>query len=209
MKRVNGGLWLPEDETDKVMIGAGVNYQANKLRAALPYVKHARTAIDIGAHCGLWTNQLGNYFDRVECFEPVPRHIECWKRNIVKQTCRLHEVALGAKDGQCGMEVISGLSGRSHVNGGGDIAMKRLDDYAFEDVDFIKVDVEGYEYFVLKGAEETLLRCRPVMVVEQKPKHGGKYGLSDTEAVDYLKSLGAVVREEIVGDFVMTWGATQ
>ena len=209
MKRVNGGLWLPDDETDKVMIGAGVHYQASKLRAALPYVKQARTAIDIGAHCGLWTNQLGNYFARVECFEPLPRHIECWKRNIVKQTCRLHEVALGKESGMCGMEIFDGLSGRSHVKGEGSFPMYRLDDYGFEDVDFIKIDVEGYEYFVLQGAEKTLLKWKPVMVVEQKPHIGGNYGLTDTQAVDYLKSLGAVVREEIVGDFVMTWGPVQ
>lgn len=200
------GAWLPDDEHDRVMLGAGLNYQGNKLHAALPLCRHARTAIDIGAHCGLWTFQLGQYFERVEAFEPLPRHIECWKKNAgMKLSCHLHEVALGDKEGAVGITVIEGLSGRSHVDGVGSYPMKRLDDYAFENVDFVKVDTEGYELFVLKGAEKTLLKWKPVMVVEQKPHHGGKYGLSDTAALDYLKSLGAVVKEEIVGDFILAW----
>ena len=204
------GAWLPDDEADQVMLGSGKRYQAQKLEAALPLIKQARTAIDIGAHCGLWTQQLAQYFERVEAFEPLPRHIECWKKNAGwKLTNRLHEVALGEKEGTCGMHVVEGLSGRSHVNGVGEFKMSRLDDYAFENVDFIKVDTEGYELFVLKGAEKTLLKWKPVMVVEQKPHHGGKYGLSDTAAIDYLKSLGAVVKEEIIGDYILTFNVAR
>jgi FkbM family methyltransferase len=206
MKRVNGNAFLPDDEQDNVMLSAGSNYQGSKLRAALAYVKDSRTAIDIGAHCGLWTVQLGKYFQVVEAFEPLPRHIECWRETAGwKDSCHLHEVALGEKTGRCGMKVFEGLSGRSHVSGDGPIQMHRLDDYGFENVDFVKVDVEGYELFVLKGAKETLLKWKPVMVVEQKPKHGGTYGISDTAALDYLQSLGAVVKQEIVGDFILTW----
>lgn len=207
MKRIgNGGLWLPDDEQDKVMISGGAQYQGSKLRAALQYVKQARTALDIGAHCGLWTVQLGGYFQRVECFEPLPLHIECWRKNAGwKGSCHLHEVALGDQEGPIGMHIEPGLSGRSHVNGEGSYAMRRLDSYGFDEVDFIKIDVEGYEYFVIKGGEETILKNKPVMIVEQKPKHGGKYGLTDTQAVDHLVSLGATVKGEIVGDFVVAW----
>lgn len=207
MKRVaNGDLWLPDDEEDKVMITGGAKYQSSKLAVALPYVKQARTAIDIGAHCGLWTVQLGQYFQQVECFEPLPRHIECWQKNAAwKLSCHLHEVALGAEERRVGMFVHERLSGRSHVEEGDAFEMRTLDSYGFEDVDLIKVDVEGYEYFVLKGGEQTILKNRPVMIVEQKPRHGGKYGLSDTAAVDYLKGLGATLKAEIVGDYVMVF----
>lgn len=207
MKRVaNGGMWLPDDEEDRVMISGGAQYQGSKLRAALAYVRKARTAIDVGAHCGLWTVQLGNYFQRVEAFEPLQRHIECWEKNAGwKGSCHLHQMALGEKEGKVGINLVEKLSGRSHVNGDGEIPMRTLDSFEFDEVDFIKVDVEGYELFVLKGAEKTILKHKPVMVVEQKPHHGGKYGLSDTAAVDYLKTLGAEVKQEIVGDYIMTW----
>jgi FkbM family methyltransferase len=189
------------------MLSAGVQYQGSKLRSALKYVKQARTAIDIGAHCGLWTVQLGQYFQNVEAFEPLERHIECWEKNAGwKKSCRLHKVALGEKGGTCGMAVVEKFSGRSHVCGDGHIPMHRLDDYGFRDVDFMKIDVEGYELFVLKGAVETLLKNKPVMVVEKKPHHHiGQYGIADDAALEYLQSLGAVIREEIVGDFILTW----
>lgn len=202
----SAGAWLPDDEHDQVMLGAGARYQSAKLEKALPYCRKARTAIDIGAHCGLWTAQLAQYFERVEAFEPLQRHIECWKKNAGwKLSNRLHEVALGEKVGTCGMKVVEGLSGRSHVNGGDQFKMDRLDSHQFEDVDFIKIDTEGYELFVIKGAEETIRKWKPVMIVEQKPHHGGKYGLSDTAAVDYLKSMGYSVKQEIVGDFIMVF----
>ena len=204
--KLSAGAWLPDDEQDSVMLEAGLNYQGSKLRAALPYCRYARRAIDAGAHCGLWTVQLSQYFERVECFEPLERHVECWRKNAGwKLTNKLHQVALGEEERACGMKVVEGLSGRSHVEGAGDIKLNRLDDYYFEDVDLIKIDVEGYELFVIKGAEETIRKWKPVMIVEQKPHLGGNYGLSTTAAVDYLKSMGAVVKKEIVGDFIMTF----
>ena len=80
--------------------------------------------------------------------------------------------------------------------------MNRLDDFELKNVDFIKVDVEGYEYFVISGAIETITRCRPVIIVEQKAGFE-RYGLSDKQAVALLKSLGYVEKEVLVGDHIM------
>lgn len=205
MKRV-GSVWLPDDETDPVMLGSGPKYQSNKLEAALPYVKGDRLAVDVGAHCGLWSVQLGQYFSHVECFEPLPRHIECWHRNADwKKTIALHEVALGEMPGACSINVVMGFSGRSHVAGAGEIPVKTLDEYGYEDLDLLKIDVEGYEYFVLRGGEETLLRCKPVVIVEQKTNNGDRYGVSDTMAVQYLQTIGAKIKKEITGDYIMVW----
>lgn len=46
------------------------------------------------------------------------------------------------------------------------VTLVRLDDYRLERVDFLKADVEGHELAVLKGAEETIMRCRPYLYVE-------------------------------------------
>jgi hypothetical protein len=121
MKRVgNGGVWLPDDEADPLMINGGIQYQSGKFSEVMKYVKGEYLALDIGAHCGLWTSQMSRYFDRVECFEPLPRHIECWRKNVGwKQNCVLHEIALGDKEGVCGIEMVDGFSGRSHVSGEG------------------------------------------------------------------------------------------
>lgn len=202
--RKSFGAWLPDDESDAAMIHGGLSYQSQKLALALPFLKNARVAVDVGAHCGLWTVQLGRYFDRVECFEPLKDHIECWKKNAGRKLSqRLHEVALGHKNGWTGINRVSGMSGRSYVGGDGSYPVRTLDSYQFKDVDLIKIDVEGFEYFVVKGAEETILENRPVMIVEQKKNLSNRYGLSDLAAVEYLESMGAKVRREIAGDYIM------
>ena len=48
---------------------------------------------------------------------------------------------------------------------------RRLDDEALADIDFIKVDVEGYEFQMLQGAAEAITRDRPVLLVEIEERH--------------------------------------
>jgi FkbM family methyltransferase len=193
--------WLPDDETDSVMLNTGINYQSFKYHKALIYTKKRRTAVDIGSHCGLWAVQMAKHFEKVVCFEPLPVHIECWKKNV--SNCVLHEVALGDRESRCSIEVVPGASGRSHIKDGTDFRVMRLDDFHLEDVDFIKADVEGYELLALRGGEETIKRCKPVVIVEQKPGHATRLGLPEKGAVGYLKTLGYSLKEEMMGDYVM------
>ena len=80
-----------------------------------------------------------------------------------------------------------------------------LDSFNFENVDMIKIDCEGYEFFILQGAKETLLKWKPLVIVEQKPTLALKYHLEETQAVTYLKSLGAKFRRNMSNDFIMSW----
>jgi hypothetical protein len=82
--------------------------------------------------------------------------------------------------------------------------MKTLDSFNLNDVDLIKIDCEGYELFVIQGGIETIKRCRPAIIVEQKPGHGEAYGLSDTEAVSFLKDMGYKLVKEMAGDYILT-----
>jgi FkbM family methyltransferase len=205
MHKLSGGAWLPEDELDPVMLRAGSRYQSQKLEKAISYCLQKRTAIDVGAHCGLWTNQLLAHFERVEAFEPLEIHQAAWYRNVRPLAATLYPFALGEKKGSCSIELVAGYSGRSHISGDGEIPVQPLDGFRFQNIDLIKADVEGFELFVLKGAEETLLKWKPVVVVEQKANLGERYGLSDKAAVEYLQSLGAVLKEEIAGDFILSW----
>jgi hypothetical protein len=90
------------------------------------------------------------------------------------------------------------------VKGEGDIPMITLDSLALDEVDFIKADCEGFELFALRGAVDTILRCKPVIIVEQKPGRAQKFGLLETEAVTFLEDLGVgyKVVKEMSGDFI-------
>ena len=70
----------------------------------------------------------------------------------------------------------------------------------------MKIDCEGYEHHVIAGARETLLRCKPCVIVEQKQhKMAENYGTKGEPAVDLLRELGAHARICISGDWICSW----
>ena len=207
------GIWLPDGETHltewmsragEIVDGKGT-YQIKKLRKALEYCTNYRTAVDVGAHVGMWSMQLIKSFDKVLAFEPVAAHRACFAKNIELDEVELFPYALGEKSRRIAINTAATSSGDSWVGGEGDIPMHPLDALEIPDLDFIKIDCEGYEKFVLMGAEETIKRCRPCIIVEQKPGHGQRFGLGERDAVAYLLSLGAVLRAEMSGDFILSF----
>lgn len=192
-------------------------YQASKYDEALDRCKKRRVAVDIGANVGLWSWLMAHDFDHVEAFEPVPLFGKCFVENVYlpppnRTTMVLHQLALGAASGNVSMiNTTLGSCGDTTVNNGqsgslmGEVEMRTLDSFKFNDVDLIKCDNEGYELYVMQGAVQTLKRCRPVVIVEQKPGHGKTFGLSDTAAVQFLESLGMRLWRAMSGDYVMVW----
>lgn len=229
-----GGWKFPDHELHLIEWMKRVNdlkdgrlrYQGKKQDAAISWCTEFRTAIDVGAHVGLWSYYLARQFTTLHSFEPVAAHRECFGQNlgmdvtvgadglIFSHLVRggghdclvdLHACALGERDASIAISTETGSSGNSFVSGAGDIPLRRLDDLHLEDVDFIKLDCEGGELPALRGGEETLKRCRPCIIVEQKPGRAQKFGLEETGAVDYLRGLGAYLRTAISGDYILSW----
>jgi len=207
------GLWLPDGEThltawmNKVghYIDGVPTYQYSKLAAALEHVRSWRVAVDVGAHVGTWSMHLARRFGHVHAFEPVEAHRECFRRNLAAaDNVMLYAVALGAKSDRVAMHTAPTSSGDTWVKGPGEIPMEPLDSFALDDVDFVKIDCEGFELFVLQGAVETIARCRPTVIVEQKPGKGPQFGLGETDAVRFLEGLGYTVRRVMSGDYILT-----
>jgi FkbM family methyltransferase len=178
------------------------------------------TLVDIGAHDGLLTIPLARLpGSRVLAFEPLPSafarlqaalcaafggdpdHLEC------------HHLALGDHQGSItlAMPVLDGVAQEQWASTAKDYAahvsarvtverftvpMRRLDDFALTDVTAIKLDAEGAEYEILRGARETLLRCRPVLTLEVEERHreGSTYAVPA-----YLDALGYDVFFELKG----------
>lgn len=208
MKQLNG-VWLPDHEehlkayADKGPFGEWT-YQKNKLDAAMKYVGKKDVAIDVGGHCGIWARELTKLFGWVHSFEPVAEHRACYQANQRRDNFNLYPYALGERDGKAGFHTREGSSGDTWLVPGGCVDIKTLDWFDLSP-NLLKIDTEGYELFVLRGAEKTLVKHRPVVIVEQKPGHASKnFGLKDTAAIPYLESLGYKLREEISGDFILT-----
>jgi FkbM family methyltransferase len=181
----------------------------------MPFIKNFRVALDIGAHCGLWTRVLARMFRTVHAFEPVPAHRDCFAQNLAdarRENVYLWPYALGNTRHHVSLHTGPSSSGDTYIKPGGEHSaqMQTLD--FFEDVnlgaepiDFIKIDCEGYELFVLEGGEELIRRHKPCIIVEQKPGKGRQFNLDDTAAVSLLESWGAFKMKEISGDYIMAW----
>ena len=226
-----GGVWLPAGEVHlRAMllnrsktgpVDGKTTYQLHKLRAAMAYQPkdRRRVCLDIGAHVGLWSMHLVKLFAALHAFEPVPRHAEIFPHNVAARNVTLHRVALGARTGTVSLAVPADCTGNAQVldarlvrRGSGaardiwhGVPMRTLDSFGLVRADFVKIDVEGYELPVVQGARETLLRCRPNLVLEQKGNEAA-YGQAPNAALDYLRDLGMTpLCKPIGGDWILGW----
>ena len=133
---------------------------------AYKFVKRWRGCIDAGANVGMWTRNLMQDFETVHCFEPNPVFIECWRKNIpADKNAILHEVGLGETESTANFALPLDQKLQREP---GSIKIRTLDSYELDNIDFIKIDVDGYEDLLLKGAEETLANNDPVINIEMK-----------------------------------------
>jgi len=210
------GWWLPKEDqhfegyfSQSVQVGDKRLYQPQHIDRCFYHIKNRKhTAIDVGGHCGFWSFYLGGNFKKVYAFEPVKIFRECFKKNIPHGNVELLPVALGNENGFVSMNVELENTGATHVSSNTNdldkVELKKLDDYELTDVDFIKIDVEGYENQVVLGAKETLLRNKPIIIVEQKG-FSDRFNETQFEAVDTLKSYGAKVIDQVVKDYILSW----
>jgi FkbM family methyltransferase len=206
MKKVNG-IWLTDSETHLVpWIQKDGSYQSLTRIEALSHVKNPKNAIDIGAHCGLWAMDMCKFFNHVYAFEPVEAHRQCFTANLDDRVSdwTLFPCALGDRNGEVMMEIEADNTGHTHIGDKGEPAeLRRLDEFDLRDISFIKMDCEGYEYFVCLGAKETILREKPIICLEQKPH--GFYDIHTHAGVRLLAEWGMREIGRIRQDFIMGW----
>ena len=210
------GWYFPDFETHfpkmlKKSVDKGLppEYQIAVRRRSIELCSKRGTALDIGANVGLWGRDLVDNFAKVVAFEPVAVFRECLEKNVVGNNFFISPLALGDHDTQATIIITEGNSGHSHLDpatlGTGDVQVVKLDNLNIENVDYIKIDCEGYEYRVLQGAEQTVKRWRPIMVIEQKPHDAYSKDYGQFAAIALLESWGMIKLDQIRDDWIMGW----
>lgn len=154
------------------------------------------TCLDIGANIGVISQALLANGFRVHAFEPQPEVFKLLSENTVGVTS--YNVAIGSEAGVARMPKVyysakgnfGGLSlNTESMYGSYEVPIVTIDSYGFEDVGFIKIDVEGYEHEVLIGATETINRCRPILYIEDDRT------TKSAKLRKYVRSLGYTIEE--------------
>ncbi|MYV97200.1 FkbM family methyltransferase [Streptomyces sp. SID3343] len=185
--------------------------------------------LDIGAEYGLYTFALADLVGpagHVHSVEPLPGPARWLRAGVAALGCRnvtVHRTALGARaeeHAELSLPRRRGLPvhGRAYLTTGAAgpgpnaefrtarrvaTAVRTVDGLCrgarIEKVHFVKADVEGAEAAVLTGAEDTLLRHRPTLLLELEDRHLAKYGARARELVDRLAGLGYVMHRRVAG----------
>ena len=138
------------------------------------------TAVDIGANIGVYSYLMSSYFKQVHSFEPINEmYLRC---SGLKENIQVRNIALS--DEKCektihvpiiGNRIIYGLSSLKNTFSESKkyrVNVDKLDNFTdIKSVDFIKIDTEGFEDKVIKGAQKIISRDRPVIMIEIEKRH--------------------------------------
>jgi FkbM family methyltransferase len=129
--------------------------------------------VDVGANIGyyllLFESVVGPE-GSIDCFEPEPDNLVELERNVRGNrftNVRVHPMAVGARAGTVSLR--RGMNAALDDQGDLTAPIGCLDELVTPPVDFVKIDVEGYEGHVLAGATRLLSACRPTLFVEIHP----------------------------------------
>lgn len=164
-----------------------------------------RVSLDIGASIGEFTIAMLGSSKSVIAFEPRPAQARELAEmfEAVGAPVRIESMALSDQPGVTAMRVVESDPGRSTIDanntlsdlgdpGSGsvqtiEVPVRRLDDLHLDNVGLVKIDVEGHELAVLRGAADTLTRNRPAVLVEAEERHHPNAVAAVTE---FLAGLG-------------------
>ena len=182
----NGYKWfVPDYPFKNLPLG---DWEKKEREWILKNVPHGGLFIDVGANLGIYAITLANHFDEVIALEPQPINVEILKKNI--ELNRINNIIVLDKAGwdeSKAMMVLQLLPddlasasiatdnekqvGEMKIDSIGTPMNKvcvegiRIDDLQTKP-NFVKIDVEGGEFHVLKGMEDTMKRCAPTILVE-------------------------------------------
>lgn len=178
------------------------------LNTVMRHTRGSTAAIQAGGNLGIYPKRLAEVFRTVYTFEPAADSFAMLMHNAPEPNIIKFQASLGdarrlvglrrtRRDGSIGPN----HEGISYVHGDGVIPTLRIDDLCLPVCDLIYLDLEGYELFALRGAGETIARCRPVIAVEVDNKQTF-FGHQPDGLRDFVKALGYHFAERLRSDEV-------
>lgn len=192
------------DSSDSLRLSINGIYEEFETQIVKKIINKDDVVFDVGANIGYYTlifARLVSKSEKVFSFEPDPNNFELLKKNVAingytnvelfcKAVSNLNQTTklFLDKTNKGGHTLIDKFEERESII----IESIRLDDY-FQDkkIDFIKIDIEGFEFEAIKGMSNLLLNNNHVkLMTEFNPYLLKKSGVEPIEYLKLLKNLG-------------------
>jgi FkbM family methyltransferase len=185
-------------------------HEWDELQFVLGYLRPGDHFVDVGANVGVFSVLVGTRLPgvRITAIEPFPPVVADLERNLALNELDVTLVpdAVGAEPGQAAFEVLErdvlnrlspdGLSPDGAGAAPGTtipVAVRTLDDLVGDDPPaLVKIDVEGAELTVLRGAQGLLREAKPVVLFEHCG-HGASFGVTPSEIRAFFEGLGYTI----------------
>lgn len=192
-------LWWPRGET------SCYNWTLNEVDLPdhlMTHVPNKRVMVQAGGNMGWFTKIYAQHFERVYVFEPDNVNFLCLTLNNPERHVMKYQACIGNSRDLVSVTFREHDRGKNHVAQGSDLAKLEkkgrvpdriptlmIDDLNLDDCSYIHLDIEGYEWFALNGAENTIKKYLPVIAVEEAG-HGVRYNKPFSEIETYLAQFG-------------------
>ena len=200
------------------------DYEAEETKLISEIVKSGMTVLDIGGNIGYFTLLMANLVGKegkIHTFEPNPPMYSRLEKNIKINPelddgrITLHKIALSSKEGEtifyCPIEGHEGVGGlkntkRASIEKEIKVNIETLDKFVLDNkinkIDFIKMDIEGGELDVLKGAEDTLKKIRPIILFEANEMNTAPYGYRVMDILYYFEERDYIIKKTGDDNFI-------
>ena len=196
-----GSFSMYVDVHDTLQITGSGKFEETETETILSFVKEDTVMLDIGANMGFYSIQVGQKATKgkVFSFEPDPGNFATLQKNLALNNLTnvtAYNVALSDKKDTMRLYKHPFNVGDYRLYNDGDfteyvdVPTLRIDDTIQEKVDLIKIDVQGFEYFVLKGGQFLLEKYKPTVISEFWPRGLHNSGASAFDYLNMMQTLG-------------------
>jgi FkbM family methyltransferase len=173
---MHNGWYVPDDDKKISFVlendidKTNPSYEGKFRNQILEHLPNKRTFVDVGANVGIWSFPMIGKFSKIIGYEPSKQNIECLQANV-KDGIEIRTKAVADFEGtadfhQAGKNCGDGKLCREGVKSSYTVPVVRLDNEQLTDVDLIKIDVQGWELEVLRGAEQIIKQQQPWVIFE-------------------------------------------
>lgn len=131
------------------------------------YVKNNSVIVQAGGNCGFYVKQYAKLFNHVYTYEPDFLNFYCLNLNVTEKNVIKTQGCLGNVQKLVDLNLNQINVGKTHIkNAHGIYPTHLIDNIGLTKCDLIHLDIEGYEYYAILGALETIKKFKPVIVLE-------------------------------------------